>query len=264
MPHYSIGIDIGSVAVKGVLFDGSVRETALGPTGWNPRETALQVLEKLHFHLGERHPSSPVPIISTGYGRKYLNPAWKCVTEITCHARGVRHLSPGARTVLDIGGQDSKVIRMDPSGAVLDFAMNDKCAAGTGRFLQMMAHALDLDIQEFGSVPLDGEFQEISSMCAVFAETEVVGHLARGVERASLVRGLLRSIASRSATMLGRQGLEGPLFFSGGVSKSPSLLRLLERELGCPVLSDPRSQYAGAIGAAIIGLEESEKYGSRG
>ena len=263
MPHYSIGIDIGSVAVKGILFDGSPVKKALIPTGWNPREAALQVLENLYPHIGEEHLPSSVPVISTGYGRKYLGSAWKCVTEITCHARGVRHLSPEARTILDIGGQDSKVIRMDASGAVLDFAMNDKCAAGTGRFFQMMAHALDLDIEKFGSISLEGEFQEISSMCAVFAETEVVGHLARGVARASIVRGLLRSIASRSATMLGRQGLEPPLFFSGGVSRSPSLLRLLEMELGCPVLSDPCSQYAGALGAAIIGLEEN-KHGSRG
>jgi len=164
--------------------------------------------------------------------------------------------------VLDIGGQDSKVILLGEDGSVEDFAMNDKCAAGTGRFLQMMAHVLDYDIGDFGSVDPWGEFQPISSMCAVFAETEVVGHLARGVDRESLVRGLLRSIASRSAAMLARIGMKEPLFFSGGVSRSPSLVRLIGRETDCEILTSDRSQFAGAIGAALIGWEDEERDGN--
>jgi len=264
MSDCSIGIDIGSVAVKGVLLEGSLLKTAIAPTGWNPRESALQVLHHLCQQRGISSPPYSMPLVATGYGRKYLECAGKHVTEITCHGRGVRHLAPAARTVLDIGGQDSKVILMNPHGGVENFAMNDKCAAGTGRFFQMMAHALEFSMEEFGAVSPEGEFQPISSMCAVFAESEVVGHLARGVPRESIVRGLLRSIASRSAIMLTKNGLLPPLFFSGGVSNSSCLRRLLEMELKMPVLWDPRSQFAGALGAARIGLEEKTNHGNRG
>jgi len=241
--------------VKAILFDGGIADAVLMPTGWSPKESALQAIEKMFSGTGDVSRSS-VPVVATGYGRKLVHSAQRRVTEITCHARGARYLVPDAGTVLDIGGQDSKVILLGEDGSVEDFAMNDKCAAGTGRFLQMMAHALDYDISDFGAVDPYGEFRPISSMCAVFAETEVVGHLARGVGRESLVRGLLRSIASRSAAMLGRIGMRPPLFFSGGVAKSPSLVRLLGEETGCEILTHEQSQFTGAIGAALIGWEE--------
>lgn len=259
--RFSIGIDIGSVGVKAVLFDGGIADAVLLPTGWSPKESALQALEKMFCGTGDVSRTS-VSVVATGYGRKSVSSAKKRVTEITCHARGVRWLAPNARTVLDIGGQDSKVILLGEDGSVEDFAMNDKCAAGTGRFLQMMSHVLDYDIGDFGAVDPWGEFQPISSMCAVFAETEVVGHLARGVDRESLVRGLLRSIASRSAAMLARIGMREPLFFSGGVSRSPTLVRLIGRETDCEILTSDRSQFAGAIGAALIGWEDEERSGN--
>lgn len=253
---FVLGIDIGSTAVKGVLYNGEVLEWGLAPTGWSPRESG----EKLLQSLLEKHglARTDVKLISTGYGRKTVEGA-RQITEITCHARGAHELCPTSRTVLDIGGQDSKVILLDERGAVRDFAMNDKCAAGTGRFFQVMSHALEYDVHEFGSVSPDGPVEPLSSMCTVFAESEVIGNLARGVPRENIVRGLLKSIASRSAGMLGKVGMKPDLFFSGGLSHSPSLRTFLERTLDCPVHVHEKSQFAGALGAALIGWEAEHK-----
>ncbi len=254
MLQYTVGLDIGSVGAKGVLFDGAVVDSLIIPTGWSPKEAGESLLRQLleRNGLGRGELSA---LVTTGYGRKAVTGADRQVTEITCHGKGAHFLAPSARTVLDIGGQDSKAILLDRDGSVEDFSMNDKCAAGTGRFLQMMSQALEYDLSDFGQVSPQGEVQAISSMCAVFAETEVVAHLARGVDRDSLVRGLLKSIASRSAAMLQRLGIREPVFFSGGVSRSPSLVAFLEQALGCSVLVSAQSQLAGALGAALIGWE---------
>ncbi|MDY3867895.1 MAG: acyl-CoA dehydratase activase [Pyramidobacter sp.] len=259
MTEYALGIDIGSTAVKAVLYNGRrASGWVLVPTGWSPRDTGEAVIDKL---LRRRRLAREDlrALVATGYGRALVEGATRRVTEITCHARGAHYLAPDARTVLDIGGQDSKVIVMDDGGNVLDFAMNDKCAAGTGRFFQMMSARLDYDVAEFGSVSADGDVQALSSMCAVFAETEVVSWLAKGASRESLVRGLMTSIARRSAAMMSRAGMKEPLFFSGGLSRSPSLVTFLERELNCSVAVHERSQFAGALGAAIIGWEARKR-----
>lgn len=247
-----LGIDIGSTAVKGVLYGGEALEWGLAPTGWSPRDAGETMIVEL-LRRRRLDKSDLGALISTGYGRRALTAATKQVTEITCHARGAHELCPQARTVLDIGGQDSKVIRLDEHGGVVDFAMNDKCAAGTGRFFQVLSHALDYDVESFGAVPADGPIEPLSSMCTVFAESEVIGNLARGVPRENIVRGLLKSIASRSAGMLAKVGMTPPLFFSGGLSRSPSLRAFLEKELDCPVQVHEKSQFAGALGAALIG-----------
>ncbi|QTX32883.1 2-hydroxyglutaryl-CoA dehydratase [Aminithiophilus ramosus] len=247
----SIGVDIGSVGAKGVLFDGGVAATALLPTGWDIEETGQDLLSALTG--GQR--DGAVPLVATGYGRNAVAGADRKVTEITCHGRGVRFLAPQARTVLDIGGQDSKVIRLDETGNVIDFAMNDRCAAGTGRFLQMMAHSLGYGLDGVRSLPPDGEVQPLSSMCAVFAETEVVAHIARGVAREALLRGILQAIASRSAAMVSKTGLTEPLFFSGGLSRVTGLAALIGRELRTDVIVHDRAPLAGALGAALIAWE---------
>ncbi len=246
----AIGIDIGSVGTKGVLFDGSIAAVSLVPTGWDVKETARSVVASL---AGEKGPS--LPLVATGYGRKAVSGARRTVTEITCHARGVRFLDVRARTVLDIGGQDSKVIRLDEAGNVIDFAMNDRCAAGTGRFLQMMAHTLGYGLDEVRSLSPDGDVQPLSSMCAVFAETEVVAHIARGVAREALLRGILQAVASRSAAMVSKTGLTEPLFFSGGLSRVAGLAALIGRELKTDVIVHDRAPLAGALGAALIAWE---------
>lgn len=247
-----IGIDIGSVGAKGVLFDGSIAASAIVPTGWDMKETSRSLLSSL---AGGKDVTA-LPLVATGYGRNAVEGARRTMTEITCHARGVRFLHGEARTVLDIGGQDSKVIGLDRSGKVVDFAMNDRCAAGTGRFLQMMAHRLDYSLDDVKALSCDGEVQPLTSMCAVFAETEVVAHIARGVPREALLRGILLAIAARAAAMVTKTGLTEPLFFSGGLSRIGSLATLIGRELKTEVAVHGRSPLAGAIGAALIAWEE--------
>lgn len=249
----SIGVDLGSMGTKIVLFDGTVVDRLLLPTGWSPRETGELAIREIMAR--NRLNSGTFPrIVLTGYGRNSLKGTGTSVTEITCHAAGSAFLYPGSRTVLDIGGQDSKVIALGKAGNVSDFMMNDKCAAGTGRFLQVMASLLDMELDDFSRLPEDLAPQPISSMCTVFAESEVVSLLALGVDKSSLALGLLDSVATRACAMLQKLGGSGPLAFTGGVSRSRNLVRLLEKKLGRPVFTSSEAQYAGAIGAALIAL----------
>jgi predicted CoA-substrate-specific enzyme activase len=248
----TVGIDIGSVGTKAVLFDSAIVDYCLEPTGWSPSEAGRRVFEKI-LDNNALLESEVDRVITTGYGRKALEISDRAVTEITCHAVGAHFLDPRVRTVLDIGGQDSKVISLDESGNVSDFIMNDKCAAGTGRFLQVMATLLEYELSELGSVPDDVEPQKISSMCTVFAESEVIGLLARGADKKSVARGLLESVADRAVSMLGKVGTRPLVAFTGGVSRCTSLVPIIERRLGHSVRTFPESQFAGAIGAAVIG-----------
>ncbi|MEA3284943.1 MAG: acyl-CoA dehydratase activase [Synergistota bacterium] len=250
----TIGVDIGSVGTKAVLFDGDIVDRHLEPTGWNPSEAGHRAMESL-LKRNSLSPGRIDRVVSTGYGRKSFAEVDKAVTEITCHARGAHFMDPEIRTVLDIGGQDSKVILLDDQGRVLDFMMNDKCAAGTGRFLQVMATLLEYSIEEFGAVDPDGEMQKISSMCTVFAESEVVSHLAKGISKDAVALGLLESVAVRASSMLGRLGIKPVVGFTGGVSRCPSLVSLLEGQLNCDVRTYGDSHYAGALGSALIASE---------
>lgn len=252
------GIDMGSVGTKAVLFDGRRCEHLVVPTGWNPREAGTGALEAL---LSRRGVSlrDVARIVTTGYGRKALPFASAAVTEITCHALGASVLYPGVAAVLDIGGQDSKAIALDREGNVMDFLMNDKCAAGTGRFLSVMASLLEWDLDAFSVLPETVLPLKISSMCTVFAESEVVGLLAQGADKAALALGLLDAVASRAVSMLAKLGSRTPLAFTGGVSRSRSLVRLLEKRLGIPIHTSPDAQLAGALGAAHIAWRQEKK-----
>ncbi|SCX91478.1 acyl-CoA dehydratase activase [Alkaliphilus peptidifermentans] len=252
---YTIGIDIGSVASKAVTFDGEkVTSKIILPTGWSPKETGEKLLKIL---LEEKMIAREQvkTIIGTGYGRGSLSFIDKKVTEITCHGVGAYFLDPEVRTVIDIGGQDSKVIKLDCKGNVIDFLMNDKCAAGTGRFLQVMANSLEIDISDLSEVAQGDAPQKINSMCTVFAESEVVSLMAEGASKESIAAGLLQSVANRTYSLAGKVQVENKVYFSGGVSKNSLLKEYLGKKLGVEIYSSDMAQFIGAIGAAVIGYK---------
>ncbi|AKL94282.1 activator of (R)-2-hydroxyglutaryl-CoA dehydratase HgdC [Clostridium aceticum] len=252
---YTIGIDIGSVASKAVVFDGEkVIAKVILPTGWSPKETGEKILECL-LKEGKIEREQVKTITGTGYGRIALPFVDKKVTEITCHGVGAHFLDPEVRTVIDIGGQDSKVIKLEEKGKVIDFLMNDKCAAGTGRFLQVMAHALEIDISELSEVAEGATPKNINSMCTVFAESEVVSLMAEGASKESIAAGLLQSVANKTYSLVSKVGVENKVFFSGGVSKNSLLKEYLGEKLGVEIYTSDMAQFMGAIGAAVIGYK---------
>lgn len=248
-----IGIDIGSTVTKAVVLQGQdIIAYHRLPTGWSPKETGEALIQQLKEKQGfsEQEISS---VVTTGYGRKTLSFATRKITEITCHAKGAFYLSPTSRTVIDIGGQDSKVIRMDDAGNVVDFIMNDKCAAGTGQFLQVMATRLEVDVKDLEKMALQDKPAQINSMCTVFAESEIIGMLAGGASKESIASGLLSSTAGRISTQAMRIGVEESIFFSGGLARNRYLQQKLEENLGKAIEVSSMAQYTGAIGAALLG-----------
>ena len=250
----TVGIDVGSTATKVVLLDDKKMFSTVKPTGWSPKQAGLNAYQELLVAEGYREEQIGM-IVATGYGRIALNFAQKVVTEITCHGRGAAYLVSEADLVIDIGGQDSKIIKIDSDGKVLDFAMNDKCAAGTGRFLQVMGTALGLDVSELATVSEGQEPVVINNMCTVFAESEVIGLLAQGTGKGAIVAGLHASIARRMATMASRVGSNKKIVFTGGVALNDGVRRSLEAELGQDIYVSKECQLAGALGAALIGRE---------
>ncbi|MFA7077834.1 MAG: acyl-CoA dehydratase activase [Syntrophomonas sp.] len=246
-----IGIDIGSVATKGVIIDGALQRRAIIATGWSPRDAGQAVIGQL-LDLSGVDRYEVEQIFVTGYGRVAFEEADKTITEIKCHARGIAELYPQVRTIIDIGGQDSKVIRVGDNGQVVDFAMNDKCAAGTGRFLQVMATALGLDVSELGDAEDPAQMLSISSMCTVFAESEIIGLLARGNPKGGIIAGLHQSVGKRVAAMARRMGVKEEVAFTGGVAINRGVQRALQEELGCAVIVSDACQYTGALGAALL------------
>jgi predicted CoA-substrate-specific enzyme activase len=249
----TVGIDVGSITAKAVAVrDGVVIADKITFTGYNARHAGEQVFESITRDLGIQA-ADINKIISTGYGRNSVTIADRSITEITCHARGAHHLNPAVRSVIDIGGQDSKAISLGESGNVLDFAMNDKCAAGTGRFLEVMARALEVDLDNFGQLSIKADQpSKISSLCTVFAESEVISLISKGEERENIIAGIHESIAARVVTMAGRTGLKAPIMMTGGVAKNIGVVKALEKKLGQPVGVSPWSQMTGAIGAALL------------
>jgi len=247
------GVDVGAITAKAAIFDGDgLLATAVILAGYDRAAAALQVLDQTLAQAGLAREQIDC-LIGTGYGRVQVAGADRTVTEITCHARGAHYLCPGTRTVIDIGGQDSKGIAVGPAGRVLDFVMNDKCAAGTGRFLEVMAHALEVDLGDFGALALSAPGRaKISSTCTVFAESEVVTHLGRGTPRPEIIAGIHESIAARIATMLGRISVKDAVVLTGGVARNAGVARMLEEKLGHAILVPEHAQLAGAIGAALI------------
>ena len=249
------GIDIGSISTKAALLsDGKLLGTRLIFTGYNAEAAGRTVFEELLNDLGLER-SAVRRVISTGYGRNSVKFVDKAVTEITCHGMGAYYLDPGARSIIDIGGQDSKVIVIDGKGKVKNFAMNDKCAAGTGRFLEVMARALEVDLEVFGSLSLKaGSPSKISSLCTVFAESEVISLISRGEHRENIIAGIHESIASRVAAMANRVGVVSPVVMTGGVAKNTGVVKALERKLGMPIRVSEYAQVNGAIGAAVLAM----------
>lgn len=253
------GVDIGSTGTKIALWDGGEFELLVRPTGWDPKESA----EKALLEAAGRRRVRPADIdcmIATGYGRGCIS-ADGAVTEITCLAAGASRLAGDFSVVLDIGGQDCKAVLVDGRGKVSDFLMNDKCAAGTGRFIQNMAVLLGYSLDDFARVPESFAAEPINSMCTVFAETEVIALISKGVPKESIALGVLDSVAARAASMAAKMPSGGNVVFTGGAALNPILSRLLERRIGRPVKIPPHPQFAGAVGAAVIA---AERYGSRG
>lgn len=194
---------------------------------------------------------------ATGYGRNSVSHADFVFSELSCHARGASYLFPEARTVLDIGGQDAKALSVLPGGKLGGFVMNDKCAAGTGRFLEVMARILEMELGDLGEVDqLSTKRVDISSTCTVFAESEVISQLSQGVNIADLVSGINRAVAFRGAGLLRRLGIKEPLVMTGGVAQNHGVIRALEAELGMTIHTNTRTQLAGAIGAALLATDK--------
>jgi predicted CoA-substrate-specific enzyme activase len=249
----ALGIDVGSTTVKIVGVDAS------GNLVWHLIEPAdprvENQVEQFLSRAREQGARNDASLVATGYGRALVHQASRKVTEITCHARGIyRELKHGG-TLVDIGGQDSKVIGISPTGDVIDFSMNDKCAAGTGRFLENSANRLRVPLVEMGTVALATTKEvSISSTCTVFAESEIISLIAHGVAVEAILRGLHRSLIKRVVAMIKMVGLVAPLMLSGGVAQNPAIRALLEEETRAPVILPQHPQLMGAYGAALMAL----------
>ena len=249
-----VGIDAGSRAVKGVMLDGRSLEvlgSIVADQGVHQQQTGDSVFTRL-LSAHDLAPEDICRTVATGYARNLVSVADTTITEITCHACGVHRLLSQARTIIEIGGQDSKLLRLQANGAVRDFAMNDRCAAGTGRFLEMVADKLEVPLAQLGALAAGStDPASISSMCAVFAETEIIGLLASGAEPKDIIAGVFGAIAARATTMAG-PGLEPPVVFTGGVAMVAGMDNALAEAIGQEVTVVPHPQLTGALGAALL------------
>jgi len=247
------GIDIGSITTKVAIMDsGRVVGTKVNFTGYHSGEAGRRILDEILVE-NSLHRADISRIVATGYGRNSVAFADKAITEISCHAAGAHFLNPTVRSIIDIGGQDSKAILLDGEGRVKDFAMNDKCAAGTGRFLEVMARALEVDLDAFGALSLESKTpSKISSICTVFAESEVISLISKGESRDNIIAGIHDSVASRVAALAKRVGVVEPLMMTGGVAKNIGVGRALESNLGMVIAVTDAAQVNGAIGAALL------------
>ena len=256
---YTMGVDIGSASSKAVILkDGKdvlaaeVVQVGTGSTG--PKKAMEMAFEK----SGVKEEEIDF-IIATGYGRFSLEDADKQMSEISCHAKGIYHLVPTARTIIDIGGQDVKVLHID-NGAMTNFQMNDKCAAGTGRFLDVMAGVLEVKVQDLGHLDsLSKKRVEISSTCTVFAESEVISQLSMGTDKCDIIAGIHRSVAHRVTGLAHRIGVVPALVMTGGVAQNEGVVKALQNELGCEIHRSPLTQYNGALGAALYAYQAASR-----
>ena len=254
---YFAGIDSGSATTDVVILDQdrTIVAKVILPTGAGASNGAQRALDQALQQAGLTQ-ADLTATVTTGYGRGVIQTGDKSVTEITCHAKGAHFLHPAVRTVIDIGGQDSKVIRIEPDGSVANFVMNDKCAAGTGRFLEMMARTLELSLEEISTIGLQWKEEiTISSMCTVFADSEVVSLVAQNKALPDIVHGLNQSVATRAAALFRRVGGENPCMMTGGVSRNRGVVAAIEERLGQPLFIHPDAQLCGALGAALFALE---------
>ena len=254
------GIDIGSLSTETVLLDEdkNILSYRIVLTGANSKnacntsfEAAIDMAKVKREDIGF--------VLSTGYGRERVDFADDQVTEITCHARGLNFLHPDTRSIIDIGGQDSKAISVTAKGKVMNFAMNDKCAAGTGRFLEVMAGALEMELEEMGILSLrSGEPVSISSMCTVFAESEVISLIADGKAVEDIILGIHQSVSGRVLGLLDRVGAREEIAMSGGVAKNRGVVGAIEDKLGLSLFIPEEPQIVGALGAALIAIDRMQ------
>ena len=255
-----LGIDIGSSSSKAAILDprgqllaAEVVQRGTGTRG--PEEVLARVLARAGLGRADLRRT-----VVTGYGRMTFQGADEQRTEIACHAKGVWHLSPDVRTIVDVGGQDTKAIRLAPDGRVEDFVMNDKCAAGTGRFLEVMAKVLNIPIGELG--PLSAQADRpaaISNTCTVFAESEVISQLAMGTDKCDIINGIHKAIAGRVAGLAHRIGVRDQVVMTGGVAQNQGVVKALQDELGHEIHTSPLTQYNGALGAALFAFDKADK-----
>ncbi len=254
---YFIGIDLGSRTSKIVVLSGEnkIVFSTVESSGVNPKKTAQSLLDKALSHINTDK-SEIKKIYSTGYGRNIVPFADKRISEITCHAKGVNFFFPQAKSIIDIGGQDSKGIVINEKGRVLNFVMNDRCAAGTGRFLEVAATILELTVDDLGELSLksDGKLS-INSTCVVFAESEIIGLISQGASVEDIVNSVHRSIAKRTKSMISVLGYQPPMVFTGGVANNIGMKKALEDFLGFELLVPENSFITGALGAAVLAKE---------
>jgi predicted CoA-substrate-specific enzyme activase len=253
--NYFAGIDIGSTMTKAVILGDGVIASVIGPTGPEQRRLANRVMEEALRKAGLAFDAMTY-IVSTGYGRINVPFADKQVTEISCHAKGVSSLFPNARTIVDIGGQDSKAITIDQNGRVTNFIMNDKCAAGSGRFVEVIADTVGLKLEQMGDVSLQSTHPaQISSICTIWAQQEVASRLAEGTPIPDLIAGVHRSLADRVARMVKRLKLQKEVILTGGGGKNKGLVKALSEQLDCEILVPEEPLITGALGAALLGRD---------
>jgi predicted CoA-substrate-specific enzyme activase len=253
---YFAGVDIGSTMTKVALMDrsGNLLSTIKGPTGPEHRQLANEVMRQALEQAGLRIDEMSY-IVATGYGRLNVPFADRQITELSCHARGVSSLFPNVRTAIDIGGQDAKCMKID-KGRLTTFAMNDKCAAGTGRFLEVTATTLDIRLEDMGDIASKATKKiQISNLCTIFAQQEVVALLSRGEELENIVAGLHDALSSRVAVLARRLGIEPDLVLTGGVAKNNGMVKAMKESLGCQLLVPEEPLLTGALGAAILAKE---------
>lgn len=248
-----VGIDIGSTASK-VVVTGEKKFHFVLPTGWSSKETTNTIKSRL-AEEGVEVSSDDTKVIATGYGRIAVDFADQAITEITCHARGGRELSGEDCTIIDVGGQDTKVIQVR-HGAVVDFLMNDKCSAGTGKFLEIMANRLNLTIDELFDLAQTGKQISISSLCTVFAESEVISHIGEGCAKEDIAAGVIDSVATKVAQLCQRQTIEHTAILTGGLSHSAYFTQILSEKLHAEVQPTKYGRFAGALGAAVLAQEK--------
>jgi len=254
---HAAGVDVGSTQTKAVVLDEARRIVgrALTDTGANVMQAAERAFAEALQDADLREDQVEY-VVGTGYGRYKVTFGNTQVTEISCHARGAVHMFPATRTVLDMGGQDTKAIRVSPTGEIVDFCMNDKCAAGTGRFLGAAAVALDLPLAELGPTALRGDRPvKISTTCTVFAESEVLSWVGKGRKIEDILLGVHESIATRSLGLLRRVGIEPEVTFTGGVTKNQAMVDVLAQRLGVSLNVGADSHFMGALGAALFALD---------
>lgn len=259
MSLYYAGIDAGSITTKAVIIsdEKKIVGSAILTTGFSVARSAEEAINKANEKASLRNRSIS-RIVATGYGRNLIPTADEKVTEITCHALGAFERIGSAMTLIDIGGQDSKAIAINASGKVDKFIMNERCSAGTGRFLEVMAHALETDLENMSEMAFNAPLRaQINSMCTVFAETEVIGLIARGVDRSEIAKGLSWSVAERIVSMAKKVGISDLVYMSGGVAYNKAIVFAISKQLGKDVKVIEEPQLNGAYGAAIVALKKA-------